>query len=98
MKEIKTIPVEQFCGLYNVPSSFIDSLYEYDFIEIVLEDDEVKYIDESQIVTIEKLIRLHYDLDINFEGLDVITNLIKQLEEAQKEIIRLRNRLDFYER
>ena len=41
--------------------------------------------------------RLHYDLDINIEGIDAIYNLLKQVEELQSQIITLRNKLNFYE-
>jgi len=92
---MKPITIQQFCVHYDVPTSFIDSLSNFELIEIIQEDD-VRYIDESQINTIEKLIRLHYDLNINLEGLDVIVNLLNQIEKLQQEVTRLNNQLDFY--
>ena len=41
--------------------------------------------------------RLHFDLDINLEGVDAIYNLLKQVESLKEEITALHNRLRFYE-
>ena len=42
------------------------------------------------------MIHLHYELDVNIEGIDVIHHLLKKLEEAQDEIGRLKSKLRFY--
>ena len=36
---------------------------------------------------------LHYDLDINLEGIDAIYNLIKKIESLNEHILELRNKL-----
>ena len=56
-----------------------------------------QYLQLKQLHKVEKMMRLHYDLQINLEGLDVISNLLSQLESHQNEIILLKNRLQFYE-
>ena len=43
------------------------------------------------------MIRMHYELDINLEGIDAISNLLERVEEMQHEMTRLQNRLRFYE-
>ena len=45
---------------------------------------------------VEKMIRLHYDLNINLEGVDVIYNLLNQVNSLKKEITDLQNKLLFY--
>ena len=95
MKEIKNISVTQFCTHYEVPVSFIENLNNYELIQITTIDNSA-YIDLDQIRIIEKLIRLHYHLNINFEGLDVVVNLLDQIEHLQKEITDLNNKLEFY--
>ena len=96
MGTLKTISVKQFCVHYKVPISFIETLSEYELIEIV-NQNKILHIQEEQITTIEKLMRLHYDLDINFEGLDVITNLINQIKSLQNEVETLNNKIEFYD-
>lgn len=58
--------------------------------------EEKSFIPFSQLLELEKMIRLHYDLDVNVEGIDVIHHLVKKLEDAQNEIGRLKNRLKLY--
>jgi hypothetical protein len=95
MKEIKKISVTQFCIHYDVPISFIENLNNYELIQIITINNST-YIDLDQIKTIEKLMRLHYHLNINFEGLDVVINLLDQIEHLQNEITSLNNKLEFY--
>jgi len=92
---MKLISIQQFCKHYDIPISFIDSLFNFELIELIQENN-TKFINQNQVNIIEKLIRLHYDLDINFEGLDVVLNLLNQIEYLQNELTTLNNQLDFY--
>ncbi|WP_439152289.1 chaperone modulator CbpM [Winogradskyella sp.] len=96
METTHLISIQQFCTHYNVPKTFIKALQEYDLVEITITDNTT-YLRTNQLNDVEKMMRLHYDLDINFEGIDAIYNLLKQVEELQSEIITLRNKLNFYE-
>ncbi len=95
METKNLISIQQFCSHYNIPKSFIDSLYDYELIEIVFEDNE-HYLRLTQINEVEKMMRLHYELDINLEGVDAIYNLLKQVDSLKKEITLLQNKLRFY--
>ena len=90
------ISIQQFCTHYKVPESFISSLFDYELIEITISNNQ-QYIQSTQIKNIEKFIRFHYDMDINLEGLDAVSNLLKQVESLKEEIVALNNRLSFYE-
>ncbi|WP_299667874.1 chaperone modulator CbpM [uncultured Polaribacter sp.] len=89
------ISVEQFCTHYKVPVSFINQLQELDLIEII-RVEKTLCLPKSQIKEVEKIIRLHYELQINLEGVDAIYNLLKQVETLQEQIVRLNNKLNFY--
>lgn len=97
MDTTQFISIQQFCTHYNVPLSFIDALREYELVEITITDSE-NYLKTNQLNDIEKMMRLHYDLDINLEGIDAIYNLLKQVEDLQNEIMQLRNKINFYEK
>ena len=43
------------------------------------------------------MIRLHYELGINLEGIDVIYNLLKQIDHLQSELEIAKNKLNFYD-
>lgn len=91
------ISISQFCKHHNIPISFLKSLNEFELVEIITTKEEL-YIQTTQISSVEKLIRLHYELDINIEGIQVVHNLLKQVESLQKEIVDLNNRLSFYKK
>ena len=86
----------EFCNNHEIEISFISSLHETRLIEIV-QIEETEYIDESQLVQLEKIVRFHYDLGINLEGIETINHLLNCMNDMQDEITALRNRLRLYE-
>jgi hypothetical protein len=96
MKTKDIISIQEICIHYNIPISFITALNEFELVEIIT-IQEIQYINVRQIKDIEKMIRLHYELHINMEGMDVVYNLLKQVASLQDEIIILDNRLKFHE-
>ena len=59
--------------------------------------EETQYIHTDAIYEIEKMIRIHQELDINTEGLDVVFNLLQKIDALQNELISTKNRLRLYE-
>ena len=96
MQTEQFIKVDTFCSCHNVTFSFINSLHEIGLIEIKKEEDQV-FFPESDLEKVEKLVRLHNDLNINLEGVEVITYLLDQLKNQQDKILILQNKLRFYE-
>jgi hypothetical protein len=89
------IPIDLFCTHHQLDISFIHSLEEYGLIEIV-RIEESGFIPESRITELEKFSRMHFDLDINLEGIEAITHLLQRLNQMQQEIKMLKNRLNLY--
>jgi|TARA_R110000765_G_C18851182_1_gene598955 hypothetical protein len=96
METQNLISIAQFCEHYTIPATFIDELKEYELIEIIVSENN-DYIKITEITEVEKMIRLHYDLNINLEGVDVIYNLLNQVDSLKKELTDLQNKLSFYE-
>ena len=90
------IAVNEFCSNHNIEVSFISSLQETGLIEIAFVE-ETAFLDADQLQQVEKFVRFYYDLDINLEGIETITHLLKRVNAMQDEIISLRNRLRLYE-
>ena len=67
------IPTSHFCMQHNIDSSFISMLHENGLIEI-MKIEESSFILEDHLAEIERMIRLHYDLDINIEGIEAINS------------------------
>ena len=90
------IATEELCIRYNVEHSFIRSLFESGLIEIVTIEQQ-EYVPFDMVAEFEKMHRLHYELDINLEGLEAIKHLLEQLKKLQAENLELKNRLNLYE-
>ena len=91
------ILAEDLCTHYKVELSFISSLQRFGLIEVT-SVEEAAYIPQSELQKLEQIARLHYDLDINLEGIDAITHLLERVKSMQSEIAFLKNRLSMYER
>lgn len=95
MPDDHLISVKELCIHHHIQIDFIQSLYDHGLIELTTVEDQI-LIPFSQLGEVEKMIRLHHELDVNIEGIDVIRHLLIRLEEAQDEISKLQNKLKFY--
>jgi len=96
MKTEYLIAVDEFCAKYNAEISFIRSLEQTGLIELTT-IQERGFIDTGQLQHLERIVRFHYELDINLEGIETITHLLDRINTMHDEINRLRNSLRFYE-
>ncbi len=92
MNNENIISVEEYCTHYSIEASFVRSLSENGLIELSNENESF-CIDFDQLHALEKYIHLHYDLDINIEGIEAISHLLKKIDTLQTELRILRNRL-----
>ena len=90
------IPANEFCIRHKIEISFISSLQESGLIEITT-IEETSYIDSDQLQKLESFLRMHYEMDINMEGIEAISHLLQRTESMQEEILKLKNRLRLYE-
>jgi hypothetical protein len=84
------------CSHYNIEISFVDTLNKMGLIEIEIIEQK-QYIHEDQISDLERIIRLHNELNVNLEGIDVVFNLLAKERELRNELNALKNRLRLYE-
>ena len=89
------IPAKEFCVHHEIELSFISSLGERGLIEVNAEEENI-FIPLSQLPQLEKIVRF-YEMDINLEGIEVITHLLQQMERQKDEMRRLMSRLSIYE-
>lgn len=90
------ILIEKLCLHYKIEFSFFDALNNIGLIEIKTYNED-KYLYKEEIGDLEKIIRLHYELNVNMEGIDVIFNLLRREKELRLEINTLKNKLRLYE-
>ncbi|MBT8184180.1 MAG: chaperone modulator CbpM [Eudoraea sp.] len=90
------IRVRQFCSSHNIAESFVRILQEYEVIEIVEIDKEL-HLHEYELPKLEKMLRLHQDLEIDPQGLQVVHHLLEKLTSLQQEVVSLRKKLERFE-
>jgi chaperone modulatory protein CbpM len=90
------IDATQFCIYHNVEIAFIHSLYQSGLLDIVVVKETI-FIQEEQLEQLEKLARLHYELDINLEGIETIAYLLEKVNKLQDEMTTIKNRLRLYD-
>ncbi|MEO6316601.1 MAG: chaperone modulator CbpM [Chitinophagaceae bacterium] len=96
MESNELVPVSNFCIYHKIEFSFIASLQQYGLVDITTIEQE-DYFSEVQLDAVEKFVRLHYELDINLEGIEAIAHLLDKMKHIQARNTRLQNRLSRYE-
>ncbi|WP_318312790.1 chaperone modulator CbpM [Flagellimonas crocea] len=96
MKQENYISVKTFCELHGVGESFVHSMYEYEILQIEQGQSEGK-LHVEDLPLLEKMVRLHNELDINPEGIQAIHHLLTQVERLQEEVANLKRKLDTLE-
>ena len=97
MTNEEMVAAHEFCTSHNVDISFLHSLSEAGLIEITMLQENV-FINQDRLPELEKLVRLHYEMDINLEGIETICHLLQQMNAMQEEMRVLKNRLSMYEK
>ena len=90
------IPIPILCAHYEVEMSFFTNLNEMGLLEIKTIETS-QYIDSDAVYEIEKMVRMHQELDVNIEGIDIVFNLLQKIDVLQNELTALKNRLRLYE-
>lgn len=90
------ILIDKLCTHYEVELSFFSALNEIGLIEIMV-IEETQFIHQDKLSDIEKMIRLHHDLELNCESIDVVFNLLQKVDALQNELNAAKNRIRLYE-
>lgn len=96
MSEEHLIPVEQICVHHHVSESFVHALHDCGLVHI-RRVATVEYLPTEEMRALEKLLRLHEDLQLDAETLDLVTGLLDRIEILQKKLTAAHARLRFYE-
>ena len=90
------IAVNEFCVHHNIEISFINLLHQKGLIKLSIIESKY-FVEKEQLPQLEKFVCFYNDLDINLEGIETIAYLLQRIENLQNEIIKLKNRLRFYD-
>jgi hypothetical protein len=90
------ILIETICFHYKVEISFIKDLENIGLIQIITFENN-KFIRQDKLSDLEKMIRLHHELNVNIEGIDIVFNLLQKELKLKQELEALKSRLRLYE-
>ena len=90
------ILINEFCVYHHVEVEFVQLLEQRGLIETQT-IQQATYVQPEQLPQLEKFVRLHQDLAIHPDDLDVVNELLERLEYMQQQVTHLQNRLVFYE-
>lgn len=96
MAREELVSANDFCTHHRIEISFLQSLHEFGLIELSREENHL-FLHSTELDSIERMMRLHYELAVNLEGIDVIKNLLDQVDNMHRELTGLKNKLRFYE-
>ncbi|OCB76129.1 chaperone modulator CbpM [Flavobacterium crassostreae] len=90
------ITLNTLCQHYNLEITFFTDLKDLGLIAIQ-NIEQTLYVHQDAIYKVEKIVRIHQDLEVNVAGIDVILNLLNKIELLQKELTETQNSLRLYQ-
>lgn len=86
MEEKQFISIEEYCSYYSIETSFVRSLGENGLIELT-QENETYILEYGQLARLEKFTHLHYELEVNLAGIEVISHLLEKINRLQAELL-----------
>src|ERR1700761_794879 len=86
------VAINDFCVYHQVEYTFINDLMDAGLVEVTIVDKN-PHIPEGEIQKLERMIRLHNELQINVPGIEAISHLLERVEQLQQDRQRLLNLL-----
>lgn len=90
------VSTQTLCLHYDIEISFVNELSQMGLIQIEIIEQK-QFIHQDQISNLEKIIRLHNELHLNLEGIDIVLNLLETEQQLRNELHILKNKLQLYE-
>tara|TARA_R110002020_G_scaffold266334_2_gene481263 strand:+ start:227 stop:517 length:291 start_codon:yes stop_codon:yes gene_type:complete len=96
MEQSNYIQITTYCKKTKIDRDFVQALEQYGLISVKVSEPE-PLIAEDDMPEIERMFRLHKELGINMEGIDVLNHVLKRMQAMEKELFKLKKRLELYE-
>lgn len=81
--------ITDICQSHKIEVTFVRELQENGLIHITVVESQ-EFIDEEELLRLEKYANLYYDLELNIQGLAVVENLLRKIQDLQEEILSLK--------
>ena len=89
------ISIKSFCTAHEVEESFVRILHDYEVL-VIEEQNKEQVVPVEALPTLEKMVRLNKELNINPEGLQAIHLLLQQIQTLQEEVDLLRRKMNLF--
>jgi chaperone modulatory protein CbpM len=86
------IAIEEFCTHHGIQVTLVREFADFGLVHLQ-EQEEKAFVPAEEIEKLERMIRLHSELGINKEGLEIILNMRDQLVSLNSELETIRYRL-----
>lgn len=86
------IEIEKFCTHHGIQVTLVREFADFGLVHLQ-EQEKKAFVPEEEIEKLERMIRLHSELGINKEGLEIILNMRDQLVSLNSELETIRYRL-----
>ncbi|AZA49071.1 MerR family transcriptional regulator [Chryseobacterium carnipullorum] len=83
---------EELVKIYNIEITFFDELVDGGLLNVETEN-EIHYLLYEDLPVFERFTNWHYDLEINLPGLEVISNMLRKMEDLKQRNRDLMNKL-----
>lgn len=79
----------EIISIYNIEVHFFDELTAAGLLQVEEDKDDI-YLAFDHLNRLERFANMHYDLDINIPGIEVIDRLLEQMQALKDENIKLK--------
>ena len=86
MSSNEYILVQEVCNHYTIEVNFVSRLQDMGLLEVHHRDKRL-YLHQDEISALERIIRLHQDLQVNLEGIDIIFNLLNRIDHLENALV-----------
>ncbi len=90
---VENLTLTQVANITGLQIELIEKFVWLGLIDPIGEDPQTgEWIFPKEVIPlIQKIMRLHYDLEINFAGIGLVLELLKKIEELEARIRELKN-------
>jgi hypothetical protein len=96
MNTDELIAIDLYCTHCEVEVQFVEAMQERGLIQITVVEER-RFISVEHLPRLEKLARMHYDLDIDLAGIEALSHMLERMQGLQERIRSLQDRLGRYE-
>ncbi|MFZ4863486.1 chaperone modulator CbpM [Sphingobacterium sp. Mn56C] len=81
--------VIDICQSNHIETSFVRALQQNGLLELIVIESQ-EFVHEDHLPQLQRFSSWYYDLEINIQGIEVVEDLVRRIEQLQREVKRLK--------